>query len=50
MSPQQQKEIRGFSPLAEILHLLGKPAVNWNLQKQGPCFTAILYIPSIQDA
>lgn len=29
---------KGFSLLAEILHLLGKPAVNWNLQKQGPCF------------
>lgn len=47
--PPTAKRKKAFSLLAEILHLLGKPAVNSNSQKQGPCSTAILYIPSIQD-
>lgn len=38
-----------FPLLFGIFYLLEKPALNSNLQKQEPCFTAILHVPSIQD-
>lgn len=36
-------------PLSEPLRLLGEPDVKLSLQKQGPCFTVILHLPSIWD-